>query len=259
MLEPIQFDIVADLYDYYVNVDFDVEFFLNEAKKAKGKVLELTSGTGRVSIPLLKAGIDLTCVDYSKEMLAVLEKKVTENGLECSIHNMDITELALKEKYDLIMLPFNSLSEIVDKEKHQKTLNGINQHLSDKGVFICTMHNPQIRLKTIDGVLRFMGKYHLENERTLVMTYVFNYNKDTQIVSGLQFYEVYDKANTLIWKRNLDVNFYLFEKEEFERLIEHSGFKVVDLYGDYSYSSFDDKVSPFIIWKLKKNTPTPGS
>lgn len=30
MYETIQFDIVADLYDYYVNVDFDIDFFLNE-------------------------------------------------------------------------------------------------------------------------------------------------------------------------------------------------------------------------------------
>ncbi|OPY61101.1 MAG: tellurite resistance protein TehB [Pelotomaculum sp. PtaU1.Bin065] len=93
MYETIQFDQVADLYDHYVNVDFDIDFFLNEANKIKGKLLELTSGTGRVSMPLLNAGMDLTCVDYSGEMLAVLKKKIEKSGLKCQVHKMDITEL----------------------------------------------------------------------------------------------------------------------------------------------------------------------
>lgn len=253
MFETINFDIVADLYDYYVNVDFDVEFFIKEAKKANGKVLELTSGTGRLSIPLLNSDIDLTCVDYSERMLAVLEKKIKKGGYECPIHKMDITQLSLKEKYDLILIPFNSLSEILETEKHQKTINRVYEHLTDTGVFICTMHNPNIRLKTVDGMLRLMGRYQIENESILIIQYVFSYDKSTQIVSGLQLYEIYDKDNSLIWKKYLDVNFYLFHKLEFEQLIEKSGFKIIDVYGDYSYSSFEDETSPFIIWKLKKN------
>jgi ubiquinone/menaquinone biosynthesis C-methylase UbiE len=253
MNETIQFDLVADLYDDYVNVDFDIGFFLNEAKKAGGKVLELTSGTGRVSIPLLKADIDLTCVDYSPEMLAVLQEKMKTNGLKCQLHNMDMTELSLPEKYNLIMIPFNSLSEITDTRKHQPTLERIYSHLTPTGKFICTLHNPKIRLKTIDGTLRMMGKYPIKNERTLIVQYVFNYNGTTQIVSGIQFYEIYDKNKHQIGKRYLDVNFYLFGKDEFEKLITAAGFKIADLYGDYSYSKFDADTSPFMIWRLKKS------
>ncbi len=253
MIKPIQFDNVADLYDYYVNVNFDVEFFINEAKKVNGKVLELTSGTGRISIPLLKAGINLTCVDFSERMLAYLKKKIRENGLKSPIHKMDITELALNEKYDLIIIPFNSLSEILETEKHKNTLDRVYEHLTDTGVFICTMHNPQIRLKTVDGVLRLMGQYQMENEGIMLIQYVFNYNHSTQIVSGIQFYEGYDKGHNLVWKKFLNINFYLFQKEEFQGLIERSGFKIIDLYGDYKYSSFDEEISPYIIWKLKKD------
>lgn len=253
MLEPIQFDIIADLYDYYVNVDFDLNFFVNEAKKVNGKVLELTSGTGRVSLPLLNSGIDLTCVDYSEKMLEILKEKVRQKKLECPIHKMDITELSLNEKYNLIIIPFNSLSELLETEKHQKTIKGIYEHLVDNGLFICTMHNPELRLKTIDGVVRLMGQYQIDNERKLIIKYVSEYDESQQIVRGLQFYEVYDKTCTLIWKRYLDINFYLFQKTEFKLLIERNGFKIIDLYGDYSYSSFDEETSPYIIWKMKKN------
>ena len=59
------YDIVADIYDTYVPVDDDLDFFISETKKSPGEVLELMSGSGRVSIPLLKAGVKLTCVDIS--------------------------------------------------------------------------------------------------------------------------------------------------------------------------------------------------
>jgi hypothetical protein len=53
----INYDSVADVYDLYVTSDLDIEFYLAEADKAQGKVLELMCGTGRVSIPLLEVGV----------------------------------------------------------------------------------------------------------------------------------------------------------------------------------------------------------
>jgi SAM-dependent methyltransferase len=52
-----------------------IPFWRDEARSVPGKVLELTCGTGRVSIPLLKAGVHLTCLDYSPGMLAQRGKK----------------------------------------------------------------------------------------------------------------------------------------------------------------------------------------
>lgn len=56
--------LVADIYDFYVKVDFDIPFFLNETEKHDEEILELMCGTGRVSIPLLQSGRKMTCVDY---------------------------------------------------------------------------------------------------------------------------------------------------------------------------------------------------
>jgi len=48
----------------------DVPFWTRVARQADGRVLELGSGTGRVSRPLVDAGVDLVGVDRSAEMLA---------------------------------------------------------------------------------------------------------------------------------------------------------------------------------------------
>ncbi len=56
MEKPIDFDKVADIYDFYVNVNFDVPFFLQETENTDKPVLELMCGTGRVFVPLPEAG-----------------------------------------------------------------------------------------------------------------------------------------------------------------------------------------------------------
>jgi ubiquinone/menaquinone biosynthesis C-methylase UbiE len=108
MNETISHSSVAHLYDFYVNTQFDFPFFLAEAKEARGKVLELACGTGRLSIPLLLAGIDLTCVDYAEEMLKVFRNKLDENRLSCQVAHQDMAELALPERFNLIFIPLHA-------------------------------------------------------------------------------------------------------------------------------------------------------
>lgn len=244
---------MADLYDSYVNQDFDIPYFLEEAKNARGKVLELTSGTGRVSVPLIRGGIDLTCVDYSTGMLSVLQRK-TENGwLPCKLIAMDMTQLALRQKFELIFIPFNSFSEILERDLQKQTLERIMEHLTDSGHFICTLHNERIRLGNIDGRPGTLGQFPTKTGGSLVVRYHFNYDHSTRLAHGFQYYELFDHESRMVGERSLEINFYLFNREEFEVLIHECGFDVVNLYGDYSKSKFDEEHSPFMIWKLRKS------
>ena len=99
-MEINNYDTVAELYDIYVPVTFDVDFFLKETQKTSGKVLELMSGTGRVSIPLLEAGVNLTCVDLSAKSNAILKEKLQLMGLKADVHTMDVCDLELSQKFD---------------------------------------------------------------------------------------------------------------------------------------------------------------
>jgi SAM-dependent methyltransferase len=112
-MPAMDYDRIADLYDAYVVTDLDVPFFLAQTR-ARRRVLELMSGTGRVSIPLLEAGVDLTCVDSSPEMLARLRVKLGQKGLAAPVIEMDVVRLDLAQQFDLIILPFHSFAEIVD-------------------------------------------------------------------------------------------------------------------------------------------------
>ncbi len=248
--EPIEFDQVADIYDLYVKADFDIPFWLEEAGSVSGKVLELTCGTGRVSIPLLKAGVDLTCVDYAGRMLEQLRRKLAASNLSCNVYCQDLTKLRLDGRFDLIFIPFHSFSEVLRREHHKDALARIHEHLNPGGRFVCSLHNPIIRINSMGG-LPAASTFPLPDGRTLVMRSTVRYDPETQIASGEQRYEWLSGAE-VVDRRSLGISFYLFRAAEFRELAEKAGFGLDAVYGNYDRTPFEEKSSPYMIWKTVK-------
>jgi SAM-dependent methyltransferase len=244
---------VTGYYDHYVKFDADIPFFIKELAGKNSDVLELMSGTGRLSLPLVAAGVNLTCVDSSPAMLQILRNKLEERRLSARVCQQDICKLNLDSKFDFIIIPFHSFAEIHDAASQTQVLGHIYRHLQDDGCFICTLHNPAVRLKSVTGALRLLGRYPLEeNGCTLLVWSAENYNLSSHIVEGIQIYEEYDGTGAMTSRRILGIKFSLLEHRQFESLATSAGFKVSRVYGDYAHSEFDESSSPVMIFMLHK-------
>jgi len=250
--DSIKFDQVADIYDCYVKADFDIPFFLRETEGFREEILELMCGTGRVSIPLLKAGRAMTCVDYSKGMLESFAKKIKNKDYKVNLVEMDVTMLNLNRTFGLAILPFHSITEILSVELQKKALRAISAHLYKGGIFILTLQNPKVRLKTADGKLRTIGEFETRENKRIVISSMNRYLPDEKVVSGFQTYEIYDSTNTLTEKRVLDINFRPVSDSELRILIRNTGLEIMTTFGDYSGNHFDEKESNFMIYKIVK-------
>lgn len=255
--KTIQFDSVADIYDTYVRADFDIPFWLSESKSLKGKVLELACGTGRVSIPLLKAGVDLSCVDYAPGMLARFREKLVECNLSCPISCQDMAELELPGRFDLIFIPFHSFSEITQDARRRAALERIRAHMTEQGIFVCTLQNPPVRSASMDGLFRPIGEFPMPGGGKLVVGSRLAFEPSTQLAQGEQVYDLFSPDGSLIDHRSLEVSFYLFCRAEFESFVHDLGFEATALYGNYDRSPFEEQSSPFMIWKLSKREAGP--
>lgn len=238
MNKNIDFGFVADIYDDYVSVNFDIPFYRSLCKKYSGNILELMCGTGRVSLPLINDRINLTCVDYSQEMLEVFAKKIIDKNT--SLICQDICELDINNKFDFIFIPFNSITEITEKQKRKQALKRIFEHLADNGDFLITLYNPTYRLKSVDGNIKCFGKFDISDNRTLIVTYYNSYNQSANLVYGTQFYEIYDNKNKIIDKRFLNISFSIITKDEIIKMSAELGFKLKELYGDYNFGEFNE-------------------
>ena len=65
------YDKLAPYYDrFHEALTADVEFVLSLAQQQDGPVLEMGCGTGRLLLPLARAGFEVTGIDTSAAMLA---------------------------------------------------------------------------------------------------------------------------------------------------------------------------------------------
>jgi SAM-dependent methyltransferase len=250
-MPALDYERVAALYDSYVTADFDLEFFLAECRDVGGPVLELTSGTGRLSLPLIEAGIDLVCVDSSPAMIGILRDKLRRRGLHAETHAADISQIDLARRFPLIFIPFHSFAEITGRDAQLDTLRVIRGHLAPGGCFICTLHNPAVRLRTADGLLRLLGHFPLQGGTDVLRLYSQEHvDPATGDVWGWQYYEVYSADGTEKERFRVDLRFSAPSHDDFSTLAEAAGFAVADLWGDYRRSPFDAGTSPVMIWTL---------
>jgi SAM-dependent methyltransferase len=252
---PIDYDSVADIYDLYVTSDLDIGFYLEEATKVGGKILELMCGTGRVSIPLLEAGVDLTCVDASEGMLARLEERLRVRKLKARVVRADVRHLDLgEEQFELALVPFHSFSELASPRDRELAMRAVFGCLREGGCLICPLHNPPIRAESADGALRFNGSFATADGGRLVISGFETLDESSGVVDMLQFYEVFDASNELVAKRALPMRFALIDRSGFVEAAEAGGFVPVALYGDYGRSEYSEESSPFMVWILEKAT-----
>lgn len=252
MPTPIDYSQFADLYDALVRFEEDIPFFAAEAESVAGDVIDLMCGTGRVAVPLLTAGVPVTCVDRSPDMLEVLRAKLTRRGLQACVIEADVCALPLTPRFPLAILPFNSFSELTSEADQRAALASIRRTIRPQGRFICTLHNPAVRLTDMDDTWRVRARVPDPGGRGELMLRVReSFDPKTRIVSGIQAFVTVnrDRAES---RRDVGFQFSALDRASFEGMVQASGFRVEEMYGDYSRRPFVPDESPFMIWILRK-------
>lgn len=242
---------MADVYDDLVRVTDDISFFVERAHQARGPVLELMAGTGRLSIPLAEAGAELTCLDRSAPMLERLHRKLIARGVQAKVIEADARQLPLPAgAYALVILGFQSFAELVDVADRHMLLEEVYRVLSPDGRFICTLHNPAVRVQTLDPAGEIDMPFH-HGGQSAKFHASLRFDRTTGIVSGSQTLTFLDPAGEVRDERRFEVRFALIERDWFEEAATGHRFLIEALYGDYDREPFAEN-SPYMIWILRK-------
>lgn len=137
----------ARLYDDCYGLDPNEITALRSAfRRAPGPVLELAAGNGRLTLPLLQMGREVTALDLSEGMLAILRQRVEplrpEMRARLHIHHGDMTAIDLPpefpQRYGVVVLLLASIS-ILDRPGRVATLRSARDHLAPGGAVLISV------------------------------------------------------------------------------------------------------------------------
>ena len=139
------YDPIARVYDpWSASVIEDVEFYVEEARAFGGPVVELACGTGRIAVPVAKAGIGVIGVDASAGMLEVAQAYARAEGVEAllDLRQGDMREPPVEERVPLVLIPFRSLLHMTTEADRLRALAAANELLLPGGRLVFDVFAP---------------------------------------------------------------------------------------------------------------------
>jgi len=232
------YDNFSRIYDLVYDFTDDVDFYLRLAKRFPGRVLEIGCGSGRITLPLARAGLEVTGIDNSSNMLELAREKLAREDdpvrQRVELVFADVRELDLGRRFNLIIYPFNSFMYLYTPEDQVRALKRIRAHLQDDGLVALALFVPNQGVTSyLPGVPQFLwSKKHPEGGDILCW----------EVKEVDTFYQIARTKLILDWlkpdgehKRYLqEQTFRYFTFYEFNHLLERRGFNVVKVLGDFT-------------------------
>ena len=128
------YDAIAELYDpWSASVTEDVGFYLAEARRTGGPVVELGVGTGRIAVPIAADGIRVIGVDSSRGMLDVCARRAALAGVEVDLRRGDLADPPVSERVPLVIVPFRSYLHLHTDAERRRALGAARDLLAEGG------------------------------------------------------------------------------------------------------------------------------
>jgi ubiquinone/menaquinone biosynthesis C-methylase UbiE len=235
----------AGYYDYDNRsiIKDDLDFYVEYVNQTHGPVLELASGTGRVSLHIAeKTGRHIQCIEYSEFMLERFRYKLQTSHRhvreKITIQSGDMSDFNLGQKYECIIIPWRALQWLPVQEQTVACLKCVYRHLPDNGVFVFDIFKP----RTYDG--QWLGKedvsYDILDGNKRIIRSTINHFADTEkkYIQYKNKIRIQENGTERVQEDLLTIKYYGYE--DIVGLLQSNGFTIKEEYGYYDKRPIQD-------------------
>ena len=192
-------------------------------------VLEVMCGSGRLLIPLLKAGLQVDGLDNSSEMLDKCRKKLKNENLNSILYEQAIETINFSQKYDALLIAMGSIQLLHPRDHAFEILSRLKKALTPNGqIFVETFVPWEVLYKDND---------HREKEQEVEsaphtkihLRSINQVDKFHQLIISKNFYDkIYYGKSVQTEQETLHINWYY--PYEMIYFLERAGFKNIELH-----------------------------
>ena len=181
-------------------------------------ILDVALGTGFHAISLLGLDFSVTGVDISQAMINIAKQNSIKHSVRLNVICSDWVNIQSKlhKKFDCIICLGNSFACENDKNKRKLSIENWSKLLNDNGIIIVDRRNYELLLKGDDIIssrkLYFGKSVKIVPKKITSCETIFHYSFSDGKTFKLQMYPILDN--------------------EIKSLFMHTGFSLVETYGD---------------------------
>lgn len=257
-----QYDFHAGCYDaVYEWQRSDIAFYVAEAQRAGSPVLELACGTGRVTIPVAQASIDVVGIDSSPAMLDRFRERLADVDADVqeriTLVEADMRDFELgEERFNLVYCPFRSFLHLMTVEDQMACLETVRRHLRPDGRFALNFFQPSLEviarsMASNAPVRRTQEFRHPVTGNKVIMHITTKHDVLDQIIQQYNIEDELDADGRVVSRTYKPLILRWIYRFEFEHLLARCGFEVEDLYGTFDRAPLTQEHSE-LVWIARK-------
>jgi SAM-dependent methyltransferase len=227
--------LAAEVYDDWHKEPLpDRDFYRRWIEEDGRPALEVASGTGRLLLEYLAAGLEVEGLDASPDMVAICRRKAEERGLDLVLHETLMQEMDLGKRYGTIYVPFRTFMVLTDRDVVLEALRRFREHLDEGGKLFISLFVPSYPI-TVEQKGRWtVGGRFERADGSVVMISESVTNDLVEQLKTVRFrIDIYeDRVLTRTELQEFRMRWYF--KYEFALLLEKAGFRDVFAHGDYT-------------------------
>ncbi|MEO8192323.1 MAG: methyltransferase domain-containing protein [Gemmatimonadales bacterium] len=244
--------LLCDAVPAYADRD-DIQLYVKQAQASSDHVLELGCGTGRVLLPTARAGISITGIERSDEMLDQCQRTLSREPADVpnlvALYKADVRQFAIEGRFNLVTAPFRVMQLLETVEDQLACLDSVRRHLHSGGRFVFDVFNPNFHLMAHDRTAEREDTAPVRMSDGRVMRRTFRVCKIHWIdqISDVELiYYTGESADSLSERHVQSLRMRWYGRDELIHLLGRAGFGVERIDGDFSSGTLEDE-SPEIV------------
>ncbi len=248
MAAPDPYAVDAAFYDaIHGEGGGDLDFWLPFAAGQGGPVLEVGAGTGRITLPLARAGHRLTAIDPSPAMLAVARRRAAAERLAIDFLDGRLPGVELpRSAFAAVILPNDVFLSCADAVGQIAALRAAARALSPHGRLALDVAGPGHWLDPSangEPFLAFAGD--LQGEPLTV----WHIHEDDLATQTRTLHVLYERtgAGGLVRRARSEHRLRYVTRAELALLLAVAGLRLLDTFGDYALGPLTNASARLIV------------
>jgi SAM-dependent methyltransferase len=232
----------------------DLPFWRRLTANARGRVLELGCGTGRVCIPLARAGVDLVGIDRSASMLDRARLRASRAArfgrASARLVRGDIRSLPFRRRsFAMVLAPYGILQSLTRPRDLARTLTSIAAVVKPGGTLAVDLVPDVPRWREYTNRITFRGR-----SRGADVTLIESVRQDPARRLTTFDERYVERRGSKSAEKRFSLVFRSLSIDDMRRHLTRAGFIVEAVLGDYLGRPWDDRADVWIILARRLTT-----